>query len=258
MHARVEVRCQCQASFTVHLIFLNFAHVYSFAWVRGSHNPWPLCVKIRGQLGGVTSLLHHVGSRDETKFGNKHHLSGPAPYFVRQSLLELTAFSRLTNQQHAPAPAPVTEMHTTMPGFHMRWCWGAKWNSAYLCTRHFTPEPSPSPVLSSINQMTMCIYNFEFTTNSSVFIWKLCLGLVCESCQGECLPVLYFNDFYMFRISYSSKQLCEVFPLLQRRLRARDCITCNLRAGMWRSQDLDLLTPPLHTPLCDSLKKQLS
>lgn len=106
MHARVEVRCQCQASFTVHLIFLNFAHVYSFAWVGRSHNPWPLCVEIRGQLGGATSLLHHVGSRDETKFGNKHHLSGPAPHFVWQSLLELTAFSRLANQQHSPSPCP--------------------------------------------------------------------------------------------------------------------------------------------------------
>lgn len=176
MHAHVEVRSQRQASFTVHLLFLNFAHVYSFAWVGGSHNPWPLCVEVRGQLGGVTSLLHHVGSRDETKFGNKHHLSGPAPHFVRQSLLELTAFSRLANQQHSPSPAPapapalVTEMHTTIPGFHMCWYWGAKWNSAYLCSRHFTPEPSPSPVisfvLSSINQITMCIYNFEFTTNS--------------------------------------------------------------------------------------------
>lgn len=88
------------------LIFLNFAHVYSFAWVGGRHNPWLLCVEIRGQLGGVTSLLHHVGSRDETKFGSKHSLSGPAPYFVRQSLLELTAFSRLANQQHSPSPCP--------------------------------------------------------------------------------------------------------------------------------------------------------
>lgn len=96
-------------------IFLYFPHVYSFAWVGGRHSLWPLCVEIRGQLGGVTSLLHHVGSKDETKFGSKHHLSTPAPYFVRHSLLELTAFSRLDNQQHSPAPAPapalVTDWH---------------------------------------------------------------------------------------------------------------------------------------------------
>lgn len=120
-------------------IFLHFAHVYSFAWVGGRHSPWPLCVEVRGQLGGVTSLLHHVGSKDETKFSSKHHLSAPAPYFVRQSLLALTAFSRLDNQQHSPAPclSPNTSYRCTPPCL------------TFTCTGIGDPNGSPHTCIAS-------------------------------------------------------------------------------------------------------------